>query len=34
MLYDKVTGTKFPDTQDEKRLDFLLSMLPERMWVE
>ena len=34
VLYDKVTGTKFPDTQDEKRLDFLLSMLPERMWVE
>lgn len=33
-LYDKVTGTKFPDTQDEERLDFLLSMLPERMWVE
>lgn len=33
-LYDKVTGAELPDRQDVARLDFLLSMLPERMWVE
>ena len=33
-LYDKVTGAELPDRQDVERLDFLLSLLPERMWVE
>lgn len=33
-LYEKVTGAELPDKQDVTRLDFLLSMLPERMWVE